>query len=199
MNLDPNRAVGFESRKGFARRCENGFWAAHVRGTAILDIGFRGGIHGVLPILPGAIGIETDYPGYDGKTLPFYDGQIDCIHASHVLEHVTPSVDYLRDWFRVLRVGGSIILMVPSAYLYERRLSVPPSRWSPEHLRAYTPGRLLSEIEAALIPNSYRVTHLADVDVGYDYTLPVTSHPTGSLEIECVIQKREKPRWDVEP
>ena len=199
LDLDPNRPVGFESRKTYRRRCESGFWERFVPGPLVLDIGFRGGISDALPILPGAIGIELGYPGYDGLHLPWPDGGVDCICSSHVLEHVMPTGDYLREWFRVLRTGGTMILMVPHAYLYERRLTVPPSRWSPEHLFAVTPATLLTAVEEALAPNSYRILHLADADDGYDYSLPPESHPTGALEIELVICKREPPAWQVEP
>lgn len=193
---DPNRFVGYESRKAYRRRCETGFWDAFIAGPAVLDIGYRGGINGALPIVDGAIGIEPGYPGYDGVTLPFPDGSIDTIHCSHVMEHLP--IGYICDWFRALRDGGTVIIMVPHAYLYERRLSVPPSRFSPEHLRSYTPGSLLSEIESQLKPNSYRVLHLTDVDDGYDYDLPIEVHPMGCLEIECVLRKRQPPVWNVE-
>jgi SAM-dependent methyltransferase len=189
--------VGFESEKSYDRRCEEGFWDRFAQGPVVLDIGYRGFWPDAVPILPHAIGIELGYPGYDGFNLPFGDGSVDCVHSSHVLEHVQDAHLTLKEWFRVLRVGGHLITFVPHAYLYERSISVPPSRWSGEHLRCYTPGSLLSEIEGALSPNSYRVVHLRDNDYGYDYGLPVTEHPTGCLEIECVIQKIEPPLWGV--
>lgn len=192
-----NRPVGYESRKAYRRRCESGFWDRFIAGPKVLDIGFRGGINDALPIVEGAIGVELGYPGYDGETLPFDTESIDTVHASHVLEHVP--FDNLKDWFRVIRIGGTLIIMVPHAYLYERRISVPPSRWSPEHLRAYTPTLLLMHLELRLTPNTYRIEHMADVDDGYDYDLPITSHPVGCLEIELVLRKRTEPAWRVEP
>jgi SAM-dependent methyltransferase len=198
MNLDPGRLVGFESRKAYRRRCESGFWDRWLRGPNVLDIGFRGGIHDALPIVESAIGIGLDFPGYDGLHLPFPDGWAATVHASHVLEHVAPAEDYLREWFRVIPVGGTMILFVPSAYLYERRLTVPPSRFSPEHLRSYTPASLLAEVEHALEPNTYRVRHLADNDEWYDYSLPIETHPVGCLEIELVLEKITPPVWAVD-
>ena len=97
------------------------------------------------------------------------------------------------------RIGGTLVVMVPPAYLYERRLTVPPSRWSGEHMRSFTPATLLAAVEAALEPNSYRVEHLADMDSGYDYSLPIDSHPTGCLEIELILRKRQPPAWKIEP
>lgn len=198
MVLDPRRPVGFESRKAYAYRCAR-FWLEHLRETNVIDIGYRGGISDAVPIIAGAMGVELDTPGYDGFHLPVEGGWAWTVHASHVLEHVAPPEDYLREWFRALRVGGTMILFVPSAYLYERRLTVPPSRFSPEHLRSYTPGSLLAEIERALPPNSYRVRHLADNDMGYDYSLPIDMHPVGCLEIELVLEKITPPAWQVEP
>lgn len=197
--LDINRRVGVESRKLYGYRCVSKFWDKYLVGPAVVDIGYRGGDPGALTIIDGAFGVEQDTSGYDGYNLPLQDGCVDVVHASHVLEHVEPDVDYLTEWFRVLRTGGTMILMVPHAYLYERRLTVPPSRWSPEHLRSYTPASLLQAIEDALQPNTFRIRHLADADQGYDYTLPITVHPVGALEIECVIQKIDPPAWHVEP
>ena len=197
--LDPNRPVGFESRKAYAARCASGFWDRYLRGPTVVDVGFRGGIADAVPIVDGAVGIELGSPGYDGFNLPFADGTVDAVYCSHVLEHLERPVAYLREWFRTLRTGGHLLLFVPSAFLYERRLTVPPSRWSPEHRRSYTPATLLMTVEAALRPNSYRIRHLADEDAGYDYGLPPTVHPQGCLEICLVIEKIQPPAWEVEP
>lgn len=200
LQLDPGRHVGYESRKAYEKRCRNGFWTQFIVGPIVLDIGYRGGDATSLPIVEGAIGLEPNgYPGYFGMSLPFEDDSVDTIHASHVLEHLQKPHVHLEEWFRALRVGGTMILMVPHAYLYERRLTVPPSRWSPEHLFSCTPGSLMSLIENALPPNHWRLLRLRDVDDGYDYTLPPDIHPQGCLEIECVIGKIEPPTWKVEP
>lgn len=218
MVRNPNRPVGYESRKAYARRCASGFWDRFIKGPLVLDIGFRGGVHDAVPIVEGAIGVEQDgfvidphtaVPvvmdmlarggTYDGLHLPFANGTVDCVHASHMLEHVLFPEEHLNEWFRILRVGGTMILMVPHAFLYERRMTVPPSRFSPEHFRSYTPADLLLEIERALEPNTYRIRYMEDEDTGYDYSLAADVHPVGGLEIVCVIEKITPPAWRVEP
>lgn len=196
-NFDPNRHVGYESRKAYRSRFENYFWDEYIVGPSVLDIACKGGDDG-LPIFDFARSIELSDPDYDGLHLPVPDGSQDTIHASHLLEHVAPPEEYIAEWFSKLRVGGTLLIFVPHTYLYERRLSVPPSQWSGEHLRSYTPSSLLAEIERALRPNTYRVRRLADNDVGYMYALPPEAHPIGCLEIELVLEKIQPPSWQVE-
>lgn len=196
FDAERGRPVGRESRKSFDAKIESGFWARYAQGPNVLDIGFQGyaAAGSVVPILPGAIGVDLDYPGYDGRTLPFPDDSQDAVYSSHCLEHVADYVTVIQDWFRVTRIGGHIITVVPSAHLYERRRRIP-SIWNPDHKRVYTPSSLLAEFEAALVPNSYRVRHLAENDAGYRYDLPPDTHAEGCHEIELVIEKIATPDW----
>jgi SAM-dependent methyltransferase len=191
------RPVGGEAAKSFDRRIEAGFWSRFVTGPNILDIGFRGYEGAVLPILEGAIGIDLDYPGYDGRRLPFEDGSQDAVFSSHCLEHIGSHINAIQDWFRVTRVGGHIITVVPNAAIYERRRR-PPSCWNDDHQRFYSPASLLAEFEAALAPNTYRVRLLEENDEGYRYENPADTHPTGCYEIVLVIEKIAPPAWPIE-
>lgn len=189
------RLVGAEARKTFDDKIASLFWHRYVRGPAVLDIGFKGYLNGpVVPILEGAIGVDMDYPGYDGRTLPFADGSQDAVYSSHCLEHISDYIKAIQEWYRVTRVGGHIITVVPSAHLYERRWR-PPSRHNDTHVRFYTPASLLGEFEQALTPNSYRVRHLIENDDGYDYADSPDHHPRGCYEIELVIEKIAGPSW----
>src|ERR1700690_1102541 len=82
------RAVGTEASKTIAEKYRNGFVARYLSGANILDIGYRGYLHDAVPIVPQAIGIDLEYPGYDGKTLPFEDNSQDAVFSSHCLEHI---------------------------------------------------------------------------------------------------------------
>jgi SAM-dependent methyltransferase len=197
LKLDPDRPVGAEVRKTYALKIRNGFWQRFIRGPAVLDIGFRGNVKGTVPIIEGAIGVDLDYPHYDGRILPFEAGSQDAVFSSHCLEHIHEVAISLQEWHRVVRIGGHIITIVPSAMLYERRRR-PPSRWNPSHTRVYNPASLLTEFEAALAPNTYRVRHLVENDLGYRYEDPAELHPFGCYEIELVVEKISPPAWRLE-
>jgi SAM-dependent methyltransferase len=193
---NPNelRRVGIEFRKFYSRRLDNGFLNTYLSGPHILDIGYQGGDPGAVPITDTAIGVGLDYPGYDGTRLPFADGSQDAILASHVLEHIGNSREVLADWYRVLRIGGYLVLFVPHKYLYERRADLP-SRWNGDHKRFYTPATLLTELEESLPVNGFRVRHCVDNDEGFDYEREPNEAPVGGYEIEVVIEKIACPRY----
>ena len=69
---------------------------------------------------------RADYYGH-ACALPFHDHSLDYVLASHVLEHVANPVRALAEWYRVVRPGGFIYLIVP-----DRRAT-----W--EHARELTP------------------------------------------------------------
>jgi SAM-dependent methyltransferase len=192
------RPVGGEARKSYALKLRDGFIAKYLSGAAVLDVGYRGYADGVVPIMPAAIGVDLDYPGYDGRRLPFPDESQDAVYSSHCLEHIADPVDAIREWFRVVKQSGYLIVVVPHQFLYEKKLR-PPSRWNTDHQRFYTPGALLREIEAALAPNSYRLRHLADNDLGFDYGIAPDQHSAGCYEIELVVQKIARPTWRLDP
>jgi SAM-dependent methyltransferase len=55
---------------------------------------------------------RADFYGH-ACALPFHDHSLDYVLASHVLEHVANPVAALAEWYRVLRPGGVIYLIVP--------------------------------------------------------------------------------------
>jgi len=175
------------------RRNEEGFFEKYMSGEG-LDIGSTGytGAWDKVGSSPmeRATGVDLDYPGYDGVNLPFEDESQDFVYSSHMLEHVPNGnvIPVLREQLRVLRIGGHMIICVPHKFLYERSMTLP-SRWNQDHKRFYTPATLMAEIETSLSPNSYRLRLLLDGDAGYDYSRPLSEHPCGEYQIECVLEK----------
>jgi SAM-dependent methyltransferase len=196
--LDPDRPVGAESRKTYAVKIASGFFDRYLSGKAILDIGYKGGLDSVVPIVPQAIGVDLDYRGYDGKKLPFPDESQDAVYTSHCLEHIKDYQNAIREWFRVVKIGGYLVIIVPHQHLFERKRDLP-SRNNPDHKRFYTPASLLREVEEALPEsNSYRIRHLMDNDIGFDYSVTPLQAGVGCFEIELVLQRIEKPMWDLD-
>jgi SAM-dependent methyltransferase len=185
-----------EAGRTFNEKLKNGFFSTYMAGEVTIDVGYRGGFEDAVPILPHAIGVDLDYPEYDGKTLPFPDDSVDTVYSSHMLEHVADFRATIRDWHRVVRSGGFIVCVVPHQFLYEKRRGLPSS-WNADHKRFYTPASLLSEFEASLRPNTYRVRQLRDSDENYTYEKGPEEHSGGGYEIELVVQKIDPPGWDL--
>jgi SAM-dependent methyltransferase len=196
-SADPaHRRVGTEARKTLVDKYRNGFIDRYLSGAHVLDIGYQGYKGDAVPIVPQAIGIDLNYPGYDGRVLPFPDNSQDAIFSSHCLEHIEDYRYALREWHRVLRIGGFMVVTVPHQFLYEKKASLP-SRWNQDHRRFYTPASLLAEVEESLEPNTYRLRHLMDNDDHFTYSLPPSSHSGGGYEIEMVLEKIAPPWWNI--
>ncbi|MDO6413692.1 methyltransferase domain-containing protein [Sphingomonas sp. BIUV-7] len=190
-----DRPVGQESRKTFADKVSNGFIGRYLGGRSVLEIGFRGyGDQIVLPIVPQAIGIDIDYQGYDGRVLPFANESVDSIYTSHCLEHIPDYRSAFADWYRVLKVGGYLVISVPHQYLFEKQRYLP-SFSNTDHKRYYTPESLLAEVRESWPEQSYRVRHLIENDRGFDYTRFPDEPSPGCYEIELVIEKMRIPSW----
>ena len=187
---------GPETQKSEERRIREGFFSRFMRGEG-LDIGYKGSLRDQAePVWPSATGVDEDYPGYDGKKLPFADESQDYVYSSHCLEHIKDPMTPLKEWFRVVKTGGHLVITVPHRDLYEKKAFLG-SRWNGAHKRFYTPASLLAEVEAAFEVNSYRIRYMQDCDEGYDYSIPPTIHPHGEYQIEIVIQKIQKPAWSI--
>lgn len=186
---------GPETEKSHESRLKNGFYRAFMDGIG-LDIGYKGSIVDAEAVLPTSLGIDLGFPGYDGKTLPFKDESYDYVFSSHCLEHVSDYKSAIKEWFRVIKVGGHLVITVPHQFLYEKKKNLP-SRWNSDHKRFYSPGRLLLEIEESLQSNTYRIAYLRDNDDNYDYSIPPSTHSGGAYEVELVVKKILPPKWDL--
>lgn len=49
----------------------------------------------------------------DGTDLPFEDGQYDFVISSHCLEHNWDAIGALKEWLRVVKVGGYVFTIFP--------------------------------------------------------------------------------------
>src|ERR1035438_9803678 len=112
--------VGAESRKSWSDKYLHGFFDKYMSGVG-LDIGGKGYLEDVHPILPSATIVGLDYPGYDGYILPFRDNSQNYVYSSHVLEHIDDRHKAIIEWFRVVKTSGYVVIVVPHQWLYERK------------------------------------------------------------------------------
>ena len=58
---------------------------------------------------------EPHIKSHDITKLPYADNSVDVIYSSHTLEYFDRdrAIEVLREWYRVLKVGGKIYLSVP--------------------------------------------------------------------------------------
>ena len=80
----------------------------------------------------------------DGAHLDFPDASFDLVIASDVLEHIADEAQALREWTRVLRPGGQLLVFVPAfTFLWGKHDVVN------QHFRRYTTAQLAAGLRQA--------------------------------------------------
>jgi SAM-dependent methyltransferase len=141
-----------------------------------------------------------DLPQGDAQLLRGVADEIfDFVHSSHCLEHLVDCREGLRNWFRVVRPGGHLIVTVPDEDLYEQ--GVFPSTFNADHKQTFTIHKTRSWSPAsvniidlvATLGAAAEVKKIALIDAGYRYDVPrfdQTLTPTAEAAIEFVVRKR---------
>ena len=106
-----------------------------------LDIGYGGD-----PIVPSAICIDLDTPYANYHSHPqhlhgdasnlywFNDNCLDYVYSSHVLEDFIDTEDVLREWSRVLKPGGNLVLFLPDEQAYRAHCAVNGNEPNKHHV-----------------------------------------------------------------
>jgi SAM-dependent methyltransferase len=100
----------------------------------------------------------------------------DVVHSSHCLEHMDDVEDALRQWWALVRPGGTMILVVPDEILYEQ--GTWPSIFNLEHRASFRLGGATSPLPASFelrqllmgLPDA-EIVDIAVQDAGYDHSL----------------------------
>lgn len=145
-----------------------------------LDIG------GAPDPLPGA-NIYDEAQGDANHCKGLLEKSYGLVWASHTLEHMR-TLDALGVWWRLVKPGGFLWIVVPDFELYEHKQW--PSIFNPDHKLNFDLNRLYTATR--LCPG--RVLRLQVVDTGYDYSrLTELSDQTGGdaeAALELVVEKR---------
>jgi tetratricopeptide (TPR) repeat protein len=81
------------------------------------------------------------------------DETFDFVYSSHSLEHMQDPIMALKNWLRVLKPGGYLIVCIPDEDMYEQ--GVWPSRFNLDHKWSFTANKAYPEL-----PNSINVVDL---------------------------------------
>ena len=181
-----NTPSGCETSKAHARRVREGFFEKYCKGEG-LDIGCASD-----PLTPECSG--WDLPNGDAQYLDgIEDESFDFVYSSHCLEHMVDVRIALKNWFRVVREGGTLILYIPHRDLYEKKRALP-SRWNIDHKHMFLIGRaeapdtldIVEEIRSSL--TGYDIEYVKKCDEGHTIDNPLV-HSDGEYSIEIVIRK----------
>lgn len=127
------------------------------------------------------------------------DCSLDFVHSSHCLEHLVDPAEGLRNWFRVVREGGYLVITVPDEDLYEQ--GVFPSTFNCDHKWTFTIFKSKSWSDRSLnlldmvreLGPASEVVRIEQLSANYRFDLPrfdQTLTPVAECGIELVIRKR---------
>lgn len=153
------------------------FFESYLSGS-VLDIGA-----GVDLVCPGATGFDLEDGDANRVDEYFSHESFDTVHSSHSLEHMHDPVDAIQRWWKLVKTGGYLIVVVPDEDFYEQgiwpsafnkdhkhtfRLNKPTS-WSPV---SHDIGQLCSALSGAkLISAKHQIFN-------YDHSLVFPAHLT---------------------
>lgn len=157
-------------------------------------------------------GVRTwDWEDGDAQFLAsVHDNSLDFIHSSHCLEHLVDPREGLKNWLRVLKPGGHLIITIPDEDMYEQGLF--PSSFNRDHKWTFTVWKPESWSDKSInafelisgLGASVDVIKVEQLTSTYRYALPrydQTLSPVGECGIEIILRKRPvsevsaKGRW----
>ena len=142
----------------------------------------------------------------DGQKLAkVKDEQFDFLHSSHCLEHLEDPRDGLANWFRVIKPGGHLIVIVPDEDMYEQGSF--PSVWNSDHKWTFTIFKTKSWCDKSVnvfdlilsLGERAEPLRIEKLDATFRYKLPrfpQTETPIGECAIEFVVRKRTDKELD---
>lgn len=187
-----------ETGKAHQRRLREGFYDAYCKGQGIdIGVGRIDAYDGedALPVA-GIHGWDKDN-GDATFMAEVADESYDFVYTSHILEHISNATLAIKNWWRILKPGGHLILFVPHRDLYEKRTSLP-SRWNADHKffllpevddLPFTMG-LRPLVEGALKGKDYETIYVQQCNEGHAVSHPEV-HSDGEYSIEMVIHKMQ--------
>lgn len=129
------------------------------------------------------------------------DGKYDFVHSSHCLEHLVDPQEGLKNWLRIVRPGGYLVVTVPDEDLYEQ--GIFPSTFNRDHRWTFTIFKHTSWSNRSInildlvrnLVDEAELVRVEQLSATYRFDLPrydQTLTPVGECGIEFVIRKRTR-------
>jgi ADP-heptose:LPS heptosyltransferase/SAM-dependent methyltransferase len=193
-----------ETSKAVQRRLhDSNFITRYFRGNGI-DIGAGNDPLGqyieLFPLMESCLSYDReDGDAQDMKGCK--EGQFDFVHASHCLEDLHDPLTGLRNWLKILKPGGHLIVTVPDEDMYEQGVFpstfnsdhkgtftvFKPNSWSPNSHNLLSMILLLGDVADLIKIEQLTGTHRYGLE-----RQDQTRTPIGESAIEFVIRKRGK-------
>ena len=190
-----------ETSKSILRRLSDTRFATKYFVGQGIDIGSGSdsiSIYNELYPLMGDV-LDWDIPQGDAQLLSdIQDHRFNFVHSSHCLEHMIDPFVAIKNWFRVLRPGGHLILLIPDEDLYE--MGTFPSPRNPDHKFTFTIYKKSSWSNKSInvfnlirsLGQEVQPIKIELLDSTYRYRLPAmdqTLSPIGECCLEIILRR----------
>lgn len=153
-----------------------------------------------MELFPLCESIKTwDWEDGDAQYMASVEAEtLDFVFSSHCLEHMVDPAVALKNWIRIVKPGGHLIITVPDEDLYEQ--GVFPSTQNTDHKATFTIGKKESWSSHSVSLIHFLADFVADIEIikieqinaDYRYDLPRydrTMTPVGECAIEIILRK----------
>jgi ubiquinone/menaquinone biosynthesis C-methylase UbiE len=179
-----------ETSKARERRIREGFFNKYCNGKGI-DIGCGSDV-----LSEACDKWDSIYNNSDATYMQgIEDNTYDFVYSSHCLEHIINRKEALKNWVRILKPEGYLILFLPERDLYEKRKKLP-SKFNGDHKIFFKLDEedppdtecILKLLFEALPTCS--IIYAKICDEGHTITDP-NLHSDGEFSIEIVLRKNK--------
>lgn len=119
----------------------------------------------------------------------FADAAVDSVFSSHLLEHIENWTAALREWWRLVKVGGHLVLYLPHADLYP---NVGQPGANPDHKHDFRPDDILDFCRLAFPDWTLLENQTRDAGNEYSFLLVLRKEAHGAGQSDVSDQKPAK-------
>lgn len=188
-----------ETEKAKSRREEEKFFQKYCKGKGI-DIGCGNQILQSDSMQLDIVPFDKIHGNGDATFLKEIKNEsFDYVYSSHCLEHIEDLRTCIKNWWRILKPGGYLLIQVPERDLYEKKKELP-SNWNQDHKHFFLLDFFEKPNTIGIVPYLGQV--LSELGSGRNYCFVSARslqeevsvkdpniHSKGEYSIELVIKK----------